>query len=163
MKLKLRGEEEIDVSVGMKLYLSNVIRNKGDNQFNLTELTVTKLGRKWITLVDKNKYEYQFDNRGDQNSQYSHNTLYISIESYREKEEARRLNRCIKEKIDRSSIPVHLVIKIAKILEIESYLLEESDTLSKGIDAQLKGDYENWGTESLHRLICDLSEERSKK
>ncbi len=111
--IKLATGEMLSVSVGDKLYLYNVNRNfRGNNK--LRQITVTKIGRRWITF-DEN---YQFDSDGDENSDYGHNRLYKSQQQYDDIILKKKLSQMIAEEIRKDKHELCVVCQIAYLLGV---------------------------------------------
>ena len=70
-----------EIKIGSTAFLYNVNVNVQGNH-ELKKVTVTKIGRKWITFETDYGLKYQFGFDGTENSDYSHNTLYASQKSY---------------------------------------------------------------------------------
>jgi hypothetical protein len=88
MDIKLRSGVTVTVRVGDKLAMSNCNANRRNNE--LRTLTVTKIGHKWVSFDDRGT-SYYFDADACEKSQYGHNTLHESQQSYDDEQEAEKL------------------------------------------------------------------------
>lgn len=118
MQIRVRTDEVVTVEVGTKLYMHNCNHNRNGIS-DLMEITATKIGHKWVTF-ERGRTEFQFNSDGYENSNYLHNTLFKSQESYddmiRSQKMQTELERVMREK--RKSITVEQMREFAKILGV---------------------------------------------
>jgi hypothetical protein len=118
MDIRLRSHRTVTVKVGSVLAMWNINYNKRDRT-DLSTMTVTKIGRKWITFVCDNGGEYQFNSEGGENSDYGHNGLYESEAEYKEIIETKKLLRKVEETLRRKHFTKSQITEVAYILDIK--------------------------------------------
>ena len=120
MNITLRTGETVEVKVGMTFAMHNVNTNRRSDK--LSEIVVTKIGRKWITFTQGSYAEYKFDSEGIELSDYGHNSLYLSQEAYDDKVKADNLGRKIADSFSfrgKKNYTLTQLKEVAYILGIE--------------------------------------------
>tara|TARA_R100000951_G_C2632155_1_gene178029 strand:+ start:882 stop:1277 length:396 start_codon:yes stop_codon:yes gene_type:complete len=124
--IKLRSEKTVTVKLGSKLMMSNCnVNRRGNNR--LMELTVTKIGHKWVTF-EYGHSKYYFDAGACEKSNYGHNTLHESQETYDDMIEAEKLYSKFRRELSsfgRMKYSKSQITEAAYILGIDLYEKDE--------------------------------------